>query len=236
MKKSPIKKQRVYKIVIDKIKESLKNGELQPGEKLPSERELTNLFDVSRSSIREAISVLEAEGVVKIRPGIGVFLVPYTKEYLLEKLSDIFQLETNDYLIKLLELRQGIESQAAYYAAKRRNHTQLQHLEAALNDLKNILLNNQHEVEKDFNFHNQIVKASQNEMMIESLDLISGRIIQGLRQSGIYSMELPGRNETLIMEHIDIFESIKNGEPYKAHQAMHYHLEMVIKDVLGRDE
>ncbi|WP_252315906.1 FadR/GntR family transcriptional regulator [Sinobaca sp. H24] len=236
MKKSPIKKQRVYRVVIEKIKEALKTGDLKPGERLPSERELTNLFDVSRSSIREAISVLEAEGVVQIKPGVGIFLVPYTKDHLLEKMSNIFQIETKDYLIELLELRQGIESQSAYYAASRRTNDQLQNMERLLEELGNNFKKNHYEMDEDFSFHHQIVEASSNLMMVNSLELISGRIMQGLYDSIVFSMQIPHRNETLIQEHVNIYNAIKKNNPIEAQRAMHYHLEMVIKDVKGHTQ
>lgn len=119
MRLKPIeKRERVYQAVIQQIKQAIEQGEILPGEKLPSERTLAETLGVSRTSIKEAMTVLESTGVIDVRPGVGMFVREESERSLLLKFSMILD-EKEEKLDDLIELRQAIEGDAAFYAAIR---------------------------------------------------------------------------------------------------------------------
>ena len=75
MEFTPIKRRkRIYQTIIQQIQESIANQDILPGEKLPSERALAEMFGVSRTSVKEAVTVLESSGIITVRPGVGMFV------------------------------------------------------------------------------------------------------------------------------------------------------------------
>src|SRR5690625_5647709 len=75
MELKPIKKNnKIYQNIIRQVKDSIENGNILPGDKLPSERALAEMLNVSRTSVKEAITVLESSGIITVRPGVGMFL------------------------------------------------------------------------------------------------------------------------------------------------------------------
>src|SRR5690606_18658256 len=90
LKFTPIQKQRVSHLIIQQIRSSVEAGEIGAGDRLPSERDLAESLAVSRSAVREAFSVLEASGLIKITPGVGVFLTDASgQQLLLARLTDL---------------------------------------------------------------------------------------------------------------------------------------------------
>src|SRR5699024_9359456 len=120
----PIKKRkRVYEYIIDQIKIAIEEGRVKPGDKLPSERALAEKLDVSRTSVKEAITVLESSGIVTVRPGVGMYLSNDSRRTLISQVTLMINQRT-DHFSDLIELWQAIERDAAYYAAIRMTHEQ----------------------------------------------------------------------------------------------------------------
>ena len=136
----PIKRRhRLYQDIIQQIHDAILEGRIKPGERLPSERNLAAFFQVSRQSVKEAITVLESHGMITTRPGVGMFLNEFSEKELLLRFAKI--LEENHQLdfLHLYELRQAIEVDAAYYAAQRITDEQKQLLERVYSELKNTI-------------------------------------------------------------------------------------------------
>ena len=110
---------RFYEYVIDNIRQMIADGELQAGQKLPSERELAEKFNVSRVPIREALKILEYMGVLDSSPGDGTYVKNTSAQSLVSKMDFSFD-ATADTIRDLLELRIVLETFAAYHAAQRR--------------------------------------------------------------------------------------------------------------------
>ena len=115
---SNISSKKVYEQVIEQIQESIFNGELKKGDKLPSERELSEQMRVSRTSIREALRVLETLGVVESKQGEGNFVCSNINKSLIEPLSLIFKLNNGTWM-DVIELRQALELEAVRFASER---------------------------------------------------------------------------------------------------------------------
>jgi GntR family transcriptional repressor for pyruvate dehydrogenase complex len=223
----PIKKRkRVYQEIIERLKIAIENGELKPGDKLPSERTLAEIFNVARTSVKEAITVLEASGIVNIRPGVGVFLVDQYRSELLPKFSSVIE-ERNSDLIQLLELRQAIEGDAAYYAAERITDEQKERLTRVFTSLVEAEKNGEIAIEEDFQFHLAIIEAANNPLMKEVMDVISDKMLKVLtknREETILNFKM---NKEVGEEHRSIYEAIMQGQPERAREALCAHLKAI---------
>ncbi|MFV9511414.1 MULTISPECIES: FadR/GntR family transcriptional regulator [Tepidibacillus] len=222
----PIKKKRVYQIVIERIKSSVESGQLKPGDKLPSEREMAKLLQVSRSAVREALSVMEYYGMVEIKTGIGVFLVEGQIHQLLNKMN-ILLFDDGIQLVEVLEVRQGIESQAAYLAAKRATLEDLTKIKKALTKLEKAVIENKIAAKEDYEFHRAVVQASKNQMLMQMIYLIADYFILGLNKSRGESLKIPGRSQQILNEHKEIYDAIVAKDPNLASKKMWDHLEHV---------
>jgi len=227
---APIKKQRVSDIIVERIKNSVENGIIQPGEKLPSERELASSLNVSRGTVREALSILEAKGVVEVQSGKGVFLVRNSQTELFRLLNATFRKERTD-LLEMLELRQSLEGQASFFAAERRNQHDLENIKHALDQLESSVSTNQVAAQEDYDFHMTIVEASHNSMMATTLRMISEACIDGLRAARSEAMLIPGKPREVLQEHIEIYHAIRDANPERARQLLIQHLENVKKQL-----
>src|SRR5690625_2547590 len=117
---SPIKKTRAYETVIEQLRYSVEQGWYKPGDKLPSERELSEQLSISRNVVREALSILQTSRIIEVRPGIGASLVDSDIDVILEQIMEVITDEDSEVqLIDLLELRQGIEAIAIYAATEK---------------------------------------------------------------------------------------------------------------------
>jgi GntR family transcriptional repressor for pyruvate dehydrogenase complex len=226
VKLTPIKKVRHYKGVVEQIGRSVEAGELKGGDRLPSERELAAGLGISRGAVREAISALETAGTVEIRPGVGIFLRDGGARNLLSAIDGILH-PSNAHLVEMLEVRQGVETQAAYLAALRADGSSVDRIEATYRSLKEAVGRGRIGTEEDFSFHLAIVEASGNRLLGQLIQVISGRFRDGLEESRRESMSVPGQSQAILLEHADILQAIKDGDAGRARDSMWTHLENV---------
>lgn len=225
-----IKKTRVYEQVIEQIKQLLELGQLKSGDKLPSEREMAGMFNVSRSVIREAMSVLNASGVLYTRPGIGVFIVDDEESTLIQRMDRALNKDGVD-LQELLEVRQGLESQAVYLAALRATPNDIKRIEDAYSSLLEAVKQERVAAQEDYAFHEAIIRASKNETLMEMMRLLSDRLLVGLKESRSKSMKQPRRTEYVLEEHKKIIDAIIEKDANLARKLMIDHLESVKSQV-----
>ncbi|WLD93324.1 FadR/GntR family transcriptional regulator [Alkalihalobacillus sp. AL-G] len=226
MNLSPIKKKRLYQHIVKQIQMAIKGGGILPGEKLPSERVLASTLSVSRTSVKEAFSVLEAAGVVQIKQGSGVYLLKNSKEDILEKINTILQGRSVN-MVELMELRQSIEGDAAYYAAVRSDKKTIELLGKAYERLEQAVRNKTLAADEDYQFHICIAKAARNSLIFRVMDMVSGELFAGLEESRTKTLEVPGKSKEILHEHLQIYEAIKEGDPQAARDAMRDHLQKV---------
>jgi GntR family transcriptional regulator, transcriptional repressor for pyruvate dehydrogenase complex len=218
MKEFPKKKfQSRTDLVVDKITNSIINGELSDGELLPPESKLCELCGVSRSILREAIRALASKGLVEVKQGHGTFVRLPKIEIPEEAVRNY--LMTNPFsLQQLLEIRAPIEMEAARLAAERREEKHLGLLEKAMQILK-AKSSVEAYADADECFHQAIIDASKNPLfaiMIRSI-MVNLHISRQLsiRHFGI---------AVVVKEHEAILEAIKNMEPVKASTKMKEHM------------
>ncbi len=218
----PIRKKRLYQDIIEQIHLSVKEEQLKPGDKLPSEREFAEMLTVSRTSVREAISVMESANLVEVLHGKGVFLKNDENTTLLQKLDGLLNHQGLN-LIELIEVRQGLEGQAAYLAAIRRSEEELQAIKHAYHHMEKAYANDNIAAEEDHEFHISVVTAAKNSMLLHAVGLFTDPFLQGvhiLREKSIKT----GKGKIILQEHLDIYKAIEEQNEIKAQKAMWNHL------------
>lgn len=219
----PIKKRkRVYEHVIDQIKQAIETGRIRPGEKLPSERVLAEQLHVARTSIKEAVTVLESSGIIIVRPGVGMFLNDDSRSQIVFRLSQLIRPRTSDFA-DIIELRQAIEGDAAYYAAKRMTAEQQEKLTSVYERLIQSERLVETAIEEDYQFHFTIAEAANNPVLLEVMNVIAQKMITGLHESRIISVNDEQLNKEVLDEHMNIYNAIMTHEPENARRAMWEH-------------
>ncbi|WP_392455229.1 FadR/GntR family transcriptional regulator [Chryseomicrobium aureum] len=220
---SPIKKMKMSEQIFEQLSLMIQEGEFPPESKLPSENELAKMFGVSRAPVREAISVLVASGLVESRQGGG----SYVNKVQLVNLLDSVALEmvSAEEVYDLLELRTVIETEAAAFAAERRTEEELLKIKAGLNQFA-LTIHDEQEIghEADFLFHNEIVAASKNSFIIQTVNNLRDLYKQTLNFSLKQNIGLARKRQQVYEEHLSIYQAIENKDPKAAAYYMKRHL------------
>ena len=221
--------ERLYRSVLNKMRELIDSGEYPPGGRLPPERELAERFGVSRPTIREAIIALEALDQVRVKTGSGV--------YVLETKPGLHDIDPTVSPFELTEARALIEGEAAAQAASMITDEQLERLEAALNDMAEESVDGHLTSElADQRFHQIISEATQNKMLATVIDNLwyvrdNSPKIRRAHQS---ICETDGR--TRVKEHQEIYDALKRRDPSEARKAMHAHFARLLNKLIAANE
>jgi GntR family transcriptional repressor for pyruvate dehydrogenase complex len=206
-------------LVVDKITNSIINGELSDGELLPPESQLCEIFGVSRSILREAIKALVSKGLVEVKQGHGTF-VRLPKIEVPEEAIRNFLMTNKLSLLQLMEIRTPIEVEVARLAAERREEKHLNIMERSFQIMNDDSNSVEVYADADESFHKAIIDASNNPLF--------GIMIRSIMGNLHISRQLAIRHfgiEVTIQEHGSIFEAIKNQQPSIAAIKMKEHME-----------
>jgi GntR family transcriptional regulator, transcriptional repressor for pyruvate dehydrogenase complex len=210
--------------LVDALSERIRDGRLTTGDKLPTEAAIMDEFAVSRTVVREAISKLQAAGMVQTRHGVGTFVVGLGDSAAFRVAPE--QLATLRDVIALLELRIGIETEAAALAAQRRTTRNLTDMRTALDALERAVQKGGDGIAPDLQFHLEIARATQNPRFTDLLNALGTNLIPRAR---LQTPE-PGRDarrtylRRVNSEHESIFDAIAAQDAEGARAAMRTHL------------
>jgi GntR family transcriptional repressor for pyruvate dehydrogenase complex len=220
MELRPITKSRLSDAATEQIKELILIHKLEPGRKLPSERELVSQLRISRASVREALRVLEIMGLIEVKPGKGAF-VKGSQVDLLWPLSDWVSVH-KETLQNHFEARSVLEPAAAGLAARRATASDIKALKGALKEFKDKLAQDDliGMINADISFHGLISAATGNKTIKLLMDTITRFLFEGWKGT----LRLEGRPQKTVMEHGKILEAIIDGNENKAKRAMDKHL------------
>ncbi len=216
--------------VYEQILEQIVSGRVKEGTKLPSEKELCDLFEVSRPIVREAIMRLNADGLVITRKGSGSYVQKcpapdFIKVASAGGIADLF---------RFWELRIPIEAEAAYLAAQRSNLGEVKEIEHALMELESLFDSSADGTEADFNFHYAIASASGNNLFVSVLQSLHDRIEQGSQLAHkVSGKDNHARLKRIYNEHKRIFDAITAGDGETARSAMRQHIESARDRMFG---
>ena len=208
----PISRVNLHSEVMQQITAAIQSGQWKPGSKLPGEIALAEMFQVSRTCIREVLKALAYSGVVESRSGVGTFV----KEIPSEAPSPAVDLLSSTDYTQILEMRKLLEGQAAYWATERATPEEIAELESILKQ-EGLSLKDIHT-----RFHNGVTALSKNPILIHMLAEFQE---QFKKQRELNFVILPDEDR---LEHWKVLEAIKSGSPAKARRAMHQHEKNVL--------
>lgn len=210
--------------VVDALAGRIRDGSLGQGEKLPTEAAIMEEFGVSRTVVREAISRLQAAGLVETRHGVGTFVVGMGDAAAFRISPD--QLGTLQDVIEVLELRIAVETESAALAAVRRTPANVQALSTALQAFITALEEGRDAVGPDYQFHLEVARATQNRHFIELMGQLGGMMIPRARLEppGPMTPERQAYLRRVNAEHESIVDAISRQDPEAARAAMRTHL------------
>ncbi len=208
--------------VADQLREQIQKGEFAPGAQLPTEGALVEQFGVSRTVIREAISSLRVDGLVKTHQGRGVFVCEDISQQPFRLCSK--GLTERDHMEQAMELRLHMEVTNAELAAVRRTPEDIESIEAALQKQHAAHLEGELGQNEDFSFHLAVANATRNSYMVDLLRFLGPFIIPANAMRQMDQQELPAYQDSLRKEHSAIAEAIKAGDALGAAEAMRNHL------------
>jgi DNA-binding FadR family transcriptional regulator len=210
--------------VVDGVLEQIQSGDLKTGDRLPTESELMRLQGVSRTVVREAISRLQAAGVVETRHGIGSFVLETSTRPNFH--IDPKDLVTIHDVLDVLQLRQSLESAAAGIAALKRTDKDLENLRSLLAEFRTLLDEGKETIDADFRFHLAIAQATGNRYFVEFMSYLGQTVIPRTRvNTATLGRETQARYlERVHYEHEEIVRAIETQNPLVASSAMQMHL------------
>jgi GntR family transcriptional regulator, transcriptional repressor for pyruvate dehydrogenase complex len=216
---SAVGRARLYEEVAARIQDLIATGELKPGDKLPPERELIRRFEVSRSSIREAMRTLELMGLVRTRQGEGTTVRDVSADALAVPLSTVL-VRHHALVAEILEARRMLEPPIAALAAAHATEEEIADLEDLLRRQHGRMLRQERAVEEDTEFHYRIALAARNGVVRQVVNLL----MQLLTESRARSHDVPGRLERSYAGHRRIVRAIARRDARGAERAMRRHL------------
>lgn len=224
----PIASESVVDLVTGQIESMIIQGILREGMRLPSERELSERFDVSRPKVRDALKRLEGQGLVNVRHGDGTFVAKLTGEAMSPALIDLYARHGQAFY-DYLEYRREQEAFAARAAALRATRSDKDAIETLIGELDQAHRDHDDDASAraDLKFHGAVVNASHNAMLIHMMTSIYDLTRRGLFYNRKYLRAVDGTGDMLLGQHHRIAEAVLAGDPDRAEAAAREHLTFV---------
>ena len=215
----PLERSRLYEDLGERLGQFVRESNMAPGDRFPPERELAHQLRVSRTSVRQAMVVLQALGFVDVRHGEGIFLRRIRGFG--ESLPKL--LERRRRLPEVLEAREALEVKLAELAASRRTKDDLTAMQAALRVMEKEIRTKGLGTDGDAAFHHAVAAAARNEVLLHLIDAMADAI----HETRVESLSEPGRPPRSLEAHRRILDAIEAGTPSKAAIEMRKHLRQV---------
>ena len=221
-----IRPHRIPEEIVQQIKILIKEGKLLPGERLPAERVLADLLGVGRSSLREAISILETLGFVETRKRTGIFVRPVSSPIISDPLRQMLE-EDKGGLYQLYEIRKDIELASAHVCATLRTKADLAAIKKPLVRMQEDSKKHHLSLAHDWDFHLAIAQATQNFLRVHILKNVFS-LAEDFMAEVVRKLEEEKRGIlSVVDQHTRIFEAIKKKDQESARAIMAEHLTWV---------
>lgn len=224
VKIKPVKRKSLVDTVVERIRTVIVEGQLRPGDRLPTEAELVKQLEVSRTVLREAVGRLGMLGLISVRGPRGMFVSEpgglLTGFHLVRSALMLSPRE----LVKFTEFRRAIECEAARCAAERATAADVAELESLCEQIRRDDLANQEAFRLDFRFHLKLAQLSGNEMMQNVMDVIREFIMASIVEGA------PTRRDPELTYggHLAVVKAIAAHDPDAAERAMRDHMNSVL--------
>jgi len=215
-----VRNERIYEKIVDQLRFLIQEGRIQPGDRLPGERELAETLGCSRTSLREAFRVLESEGLIISKPGGGRFVQHVDQSMVLAYRFNTIDMIEKSAVLYFLEAREALEPRIAELAVKRATNEQIETMENVLSNLEERLKHPEEKVAGDSSFHLTLAEATQNFVFVSMM----AANLQMVRQVRKQTLLSPKRYSESLAEHRAILDAIKKRNTREAVQATLAHL------------
>ncbi len=224
-----VRKTRVSQDIIEQVRDLVTSGRLKPGDRLPSERELSQALSVSRSSVREAVRAMESMGLIEARAGEGTFMAsPSGSRGSDPLIASLHQDWSTQH--KLFEVRRVIEPDLAALAARRATAEQIERLRAILNDQEAEIARGGTGVKQDNLFHFLMAEATGNEALVRIVDSLMDLLLKTREES----LQHDERRDQSLKQHRTILAAIEARDPRAAERLMREHIRDVEELVFSK--
>jgi GntR family transcriptional repressor for pyruvate dehydrogenase complex len=228
-----VEKKRAYESIVQQVLDLIENGKLKQGDQLPSERELTEIFKVSRTTVREAIRTLESMKLLQSRQGNGTYVLASNEEDLVQPLAAAL-FNAKDDIRHIFYVRKIIEPHVAELAAENATAQEIEEMEEILRRQEICVEKGENIIETDSAFHNLMAGATKNRVM----ERLTAALVDFLKQSREhYLLDVePGNNrpERSLEGHKQVLAAIKKGDCEAAQRLMLQHLEEIERIVFKK--
>ncbi len=219
---SEIKVESTVDKIILQIRDQISSGQLKPGDRLPSERMLSDRFGVGRTQLRDALRKLEFYGILKTMPQSGTVVAGLGIPALQGLMTDMLQLQGNDFK-SLVESRIILERNIVQLAAKNRTAEDLIEIQMACKAHEDALARGEDAIGEDFLFHLKVADASKNTVLKSLMLIITPDIAQYFKKHNICAVD----HQKVVGEHRELLGHIVHQRPEEAGNCLTRHLEMI---------
>ncbi|HOP63487.1 MAG TPA: FadR/GntR family transcriptional regulator [Spirochaetota bacterium] len=219
----PIQQQKIYEQIVEQIKVMISEGDLKPGDKLPAERVLAENLNVSRASVREALSALHLLGLLEIKSGEGTYIKQSDVNSIIQPLAMLLLME-QDTIVEILEVRKGLEVEAAGLAALNATDDDIRKMGKIIDEMEREMQKSSLGEVSDWKFHFSLVHASKNSLMVRLMNTISDTMQKTIKINREKLFKKPGNQQTLFRQHYEVYVAVRNRDVEMARQKMYEHL------------
>lgn len=225
----PVQSAKVFERVAEQIEKRILEGELRKGDRLPTERELAEQFQVSRTAVREAMKSLAQKGLIDMRPGRGTIVIDGAREAMQNSISLMMKLKLGEVggSDNLVEFRVILETEIAALAAARATEKEILAMREAIRVMDENLNDADAFISADNAFHEALAQATQNALIL----ILINSIVHLLSEQRKQIFETEGGPQRGQIHHRRILESVMRRDPEAARAAMRAHLQQVREDV-----
>ncbi len=224
----PIRTVKVSDKVYSQIRDMIYRGELRAGQKLSSEREMAQMLNVGRPTVREAIQKLIDQGLIESRRGVGTFVMG--EETRKNKKPLLQLLNGQDFtIVDLLEVRLVLESSSAALAARRATEEDIRIIEQSLNRLLDARESLERNLDNELSFHMNIAYAAKNIVHVHLMKSFYDVLYYGMNLAFPTLIKDQKLDDMTFDQHITIFNAIKNRDPELASETMEKHIGILLQ-------
>jgi GntR family transcriptional repressor for pyruvate dehydrogenase complex len=220
--------------IVAQIKHNISTGQLAKGDKLLSERQMAEMFGLSRATVREAIKALDMLGLVECSHGSGNYISSNLSNSLSEPLSIMFMLEGGN-IEQTHELRRAIEFAAAGAAARRIKPDSLKHLNSLCSKIENSADENE-KAKYDLEFHYEIAAASQNPLLVTLLNAAETLISEHIQDARAGILRIRGNEAIINRQHRELLDALGRGDAEAAERTALAHMELIHKNIFQKEK
>jgi GntR family transcriptional regulator, sialic acid-inducible nan operon repressor len=222
LKQTPIRRTKLHEIVAQKLEGMIQSGELKPGDRLPSERDIMSAFDIGRPAVREALLALQSKGMIITENGRRARVRVPSVDNVFETMDGVVGLMINqvESLKNLFEARVFIEAAMARHAAKAIGEARIAELKTALDANRKAIGQRELFMQTDIAFHRVLFQTADNPIF----DAVHAALVGWLMERWRRIVRTNITEKLAYRGHLQIYQAVKKADPDAADKAMRKHL------------